>query len=91
MQVLTDEQTKRNIAANVSRLQGDLSYGELARRCSLPTDRIYPSAIQRIARGESMPGAGLLARLAEALGVSVDDLISTPKRGSGKKYEKISA
>lgn len=88
--MLTDEQAKRNIAANVTRLQGDLSYGELARRCSLKNDRIYPSAIQRIARGENMPGAGLLARLAEALGASVDELLDfPPKNRPEKKLEKI--
>jgi hypothetical protein len=87
MQVLSDQQALANIAANVTALIGDRSYSEVARECSTPTERAYPATIERICKGKHMPGAGLLARLAESLGVSVDDLLwaQAPK----KKFQKI--
>lgn len=88
MPVLSDQQALANIAANVTKYIGDRSYAEIARECTTPMERAYPATIERIAKGKHMPGAGLLARLAEALGVTVDDLLSSPPR---KKIEKISA
>ena len=92
MQVLTDKQALANIAANVTRLIGDRSYSELARACSTPTDRVYPATIERIAKGKHMPGVGTLARLADCLGVALDELlVQEPRPERKKKLEKISA
>lgn len=69
--MLTDEQAMANIAANVRRLRGDRSRAWLARETET-----YPINITRIESAENLPGSGLLARLAEALGTSADALLS---------------
>jgi len=38
----------------------------------------YPASIERIENEKHMPGVGLLSRIAEALGVGVDDLLKAP-------------
>lgn len=70
MQVITDEQAKANIAANVRRLRGDMSLNALARAVGT-----YPIHITRIERGQHMPTGGLIARLAEALQTTADELL----------------
>jgi hypothetical protein len=72
-EVLTDEQAQKNIAANVKRLRGSRSLGWLARAVES-----YPINISRIEDATSMPGGGMLSRLAEALEVTVDDLLAAP-------------
>lgn len=69
--MLTDEQAMANIAANVRRLRGERSLSWLAREAGT-----YPINITRVENGENLPGAGLLARLAEALGTTTDALLS---------------
>lgn len=73
---MTDQQALRRIAANVKHLREDagLSMRELAR---LADD--VPSAVKRIEDAENMPGVGMLTRFAEALGVTVNDLLEEPK------------
>lgn len=71
--MVSDEQALKNIARNVIRLRGDRSQNWLAKECGT-----YAANIARIENEENMPGAGLLARLAEALEVSVDTLLSGP-------------
>jgi transcriptional regulator with XRE-family HTH domain len=90
-QVLTDQQALANIAANVTALIGTRSYSEVARMVSAPKATVYPATIERIAKGKHMPGAGLLARLAEHLGVTVDDLLASPAPNPARKknLEKI--
>jgi transcriptional regulator with XRE-family HTH domain len=73
MQAVSDEQALKNIAANVIRLRGDRSQYWLAKEVGT-----YPANIARIENGENMPGAGLLSRLAEALGVSIQVLLDPP-------------
>jgi transcriptional regulator with XRE-family HTH domain len=74
---MTDIQALRRIAANVKRLREEsgLSMRELAR---LAHD--VPSAVKRIEDAENMPGVGMLTRFAEALGVTVNDLLAEPKK-----------
>lgn len=74
---MTDKQAMRRIAVNVKRLrtQKGLSMGQLAR---LIDD--YPPAIKRIEDEQNMPGVGLLTRIAEALGVTVNDLLEAPEQ-----------
>jgi transcriptional regulator with XRE-family HTH domain len=77
--VLSDDQAKANIAANVSRLlrEKGITQRSLASKTDEPE-----MTISRIVRGTNMPGSGLLARIAEALSASVDELLATPKRNS---------
>jgi transcriptional regulator with XRE-family HTH domain len=81
--VLTDEQAQKNIAANVKRLRGNRSLGWLARLVDS-----YPINISRIEDASSMPGGGMLSRLAEVLGVTVDDLLSTPPAPQKKPHSR---
>jgi transcriptional regulator with XRE-family HTH domain len=82
--VISDADAKKNIAANVHRLRGERSFGQLAKACSTPKWKAYPATIQQIENGDHMPGAGLLARLAEALGVTPNDLLSEPPKKNGR-------
>lgn len=70
---MTDQQTLKIVAANLRhfRTNRGLSLAELARL----TDT-YPSNMKRIEDRESMPGAGLLTRIADALGVTANDLLT---------------
>jgi transcriptional regulator with XRE-family HTH domain len=76
MQVITDEQAKANIAANLRRLRGTTSLNSLAK--SVGTCAIH---ISRMEKGEHLPTGGLIARLAEALNTTADELLGpVPKR-----------
>lgn len=79
MQSVSDDEALRNIARNVVRLRGQRSQYWLAKAVGT-----YPANIARIELGENMPGAGLLSRLAEALEVSIDDLIRPLQKTSKK-------
>lgn len=74
---MTDDQAKQAIAANLKKLRNGLSYSELGRRCGTNA-----SAISKIEKGEHMPGAGLLTRIAEALDVQVGDLLKSRRKFS---------
>lgn len=77
---MTDIQTLNVLGGNIRRLrhaQG-WSMAELARRID-----DYPTAVKRIEDGESMPGLGLTTRIAEALDVTIDELLAP--QPSGKK------
>jgi transcriptional regulator with XRE-family HTH domain len=74
MQDMSDDEAREVIAANVSRLRGDRSLSDIARACDTSA-----GAIQQIERGDRMPGAGLMTRLAAAFGVSLDDLVKRHK------------
>ncbi len=88
-QVVSDKTTLENIAANVARLRNGKSYSQLARDVSIDDDRAYPATIERIEKGVNMPGAGLLKRLAEALGTTTDALMSDPPT-TGKRLSRAS-
>lgn len=77
--MINDDQAREYVAANVARLRGDRSRYWLAKAVGTGT-----ISISRIERGEHLPGAGLLSRLAEALGVSIDTLLENPNRKSKK-------
>lgn len=76
---MSDNEAKKRIATNLRRLRGELSYSEIARRAGT-----YPMAIQRIEKGDSMPGVGLLSRIAEALNCSIEEFLKLP---SGKSKQ----
>lgn len=77
MTVITSEELKSHVSANVSRLLAErgMSVYRLAKLTGEPQNTVY-----RIVRGENEPGSVLLARIAEALGVAVDVLLATPKK-----------
>jgi len=75
MITLSDQEAKKIIAVNLKRLRGELSYSEIARRAGT-----YPMAIQRIEKGDSMPGVGLLTRIADALNCKVDDFLKPTEK-----------
>lgn len=71
--MLTDNEVRDNIAANVRRILHDRgwSQSELARRAGE-----NPMIISRICRGNHVPHAGIVCRVAEALDVTVDRLVN---------------
>lgn len=73
--MISDDEAKANIAANVRRLRGTRSYGQIAKACSTKDWHAYPATIQQIESARHLPSAGLLARVAEALGVTPNDLL----------------
>lgn len=83
--VISDEEAKANIAANCKRLRGDRSYSELARACTTQEWTCYAATIQQIESGRHLPGSGLLARLAEALGTTTDILLSPPPKKKSRQ------
>lgn len=75
MPEVKDDETLDVISQNLRRLRGDLSYSEIGRRAETNA-----SAISKIEKGEHMPGVGLLTRIADALGCTVNDLLKNPKK-----------
>lgn len=77
--MITDEQAKKHISANLSRLLADkgISQTELARQ----TDESRMT-IWRLCSGMHVPSAALLARIAEALETTLDALVQAPKKNS---------
>lgn len=78
-----DKKLLEYISANLTRLKDErgLSYKAIADMTGDPVMTIHNAII-----GKNMPGTGVLARLAEAFGVSVDELIQKPTRQ--RKVEK---
>ena len=74
---MTDQQALKVVAANLRRFRLDrgLSLAELARLADT-----YPSNIKRIEDRDSMPGIGMLTRIADALGVTVNDLLASSEK-----------
>lgn len=78
--VMTEEEVRSNIAANVARLRLalKLSKYELGKAVGISTIQVT-----RIERGDHVPGPAILARLAEILRTTVDGLIgftTSPKK-----------
>jgi transcriptional regulator with XRE-family HTH domain len=80
--MLTTKEAKANISANIRRIitARGMSVLDLAKLTEEPQNSVY-----RVVRGENEPGAVLLSRIAEALDVSVDRLLSFPEKS--KKAE----
>ena len=76
--MISNDDAKRFIAANVKRAlaerKPDWSQSDLARATG---DNVM--TVSHLIRGARLPSAALLRRVAEALGVSSDDLISPPR------------
>jgi len=69
--MIQDEDVLRNISENVRLLLGDRGWSqtELAKRTGDPL-----MTISSVVRGKHMPGAGILARIAEAFHASMERL-----------------
>lgn len=70
----------RNIGENVRRLRGELSYSELARRCSTKDWTCYPAHVEKLEKGQHQPGVLLLLRVATVLGTDLNQIVATPRR-----------
>ena len=76
--VITDTEAKQRIATNIRSYleQSGWSQADLARAANTTE-----MAISYAVRGKTAPGAALLARIAEALSVTMDDLLAeSPKK-----------
>lgn len=73
--MLTDDDVKRNVAANLQRLLADRGLTRTA-LASKTGDALM--TISSACAGKYVPGAGLLARIAEVLDVSVDRIVAAP-------------
>ena len=80
--MLTDKQALKNLASNLGRLLGDHGWkqADLARATSESEMQI-----SRYVRGVQMPGAAVLARMAEALDASTDNLLAFPVLAGRRK------
>lgn len=69
---MTDQTARRLLANNLRRLReaAGLSYGDLARKIG-----DHAITVSRIERGARMPSLLLARNIADALGVTVDELI----------------
>lgn len=77
--MLSDDQIKQYVSANVREILAENSWrqSDLARATGENEVRISD-----VCRGISVPGAGFLSRLAEALGTTADELMSDPRKKS---------
>ena len=85
--VVTDSQVREALKSNVNRIlrQRGMSRYRLA--------KITGESEQNIANlcnGRSIPGTAIIARIAEALAVAVDDLLPQ-KKAPKKTFEKVEA
>jgi transcriptional regulator with XRE-family HTH domain len=82
MSTVSDDETKKNIAVNLRRLLGSrkISQNGLANLIEES-----PTRINQYAQGKKMPGAGVLTRIAEKLGVTIDDIVSPPSSRHRRK------
>jgi len=79
--VITDDQARKNVAANVKRLLDEkgMSQSDLARA----TGETFMT-ISRVVRAQNVASYAVVCRIAEALGVKSDDLHQTPQKPSRK-------
>lgn len=75
--MITDDDTKAYVAANVSAELARLGWSQVKLATATGENAM---TISNVIRGVHVPGAGLLCRIAEALNVSVDTLLSPPNK-----------
>jgi len=89
MSTVTDNETKRNIGANMLRFMAELGLSQNALAHEIGES---PTRINQYAQAKKMPGAGVLHRICERLGRSLDEITSPPPRnGRGESGRKKSA
>ncbi len=83
--MITEAVAKANISRNLKKILGErvMTPYALAKATGEPQNTVY-----RIVRGENEPGTVLLARMAEVLECTVDDLLSDPPEENRKKRKK---
>ena len=79
--MITNDEAKRNLAANLKRLMGYRGWtqSELAREIGATR-----SSICSIVNGQQIPSVARVARLAEVLDTSIDLLLSPPPERKSK-------
>jgi len=77
----TNTDVRKTIGRNITQLLADRQWSQhrLAQETGDPE-----MTISRVARGINVPGAGLLLRIADCLGVTTDDLLRRPQKNSRK-------
>ena len=75
--MMSNEEAAKNIAANVEKLLGSLGWS--VRKLSRMTGDPHMSVVNALS-GAHVPNAGILARIAEALNVSTDELVRGRKK-----------
>lgn len=89
MSIVDDKTTKNNIAENIKRLLALRNPPENQQKWLADKTGESEMRISLYARGEKMAGAGVLTRIAAALGVTVDELLrSPPSNGRPKRRKK---
>ena len=87
MSTVTDFEACEHVSSNVLRLldeQGHSVYW-LMKELGMSPGALYP-----IVRGENVPTLGTTSRIADALGVTVDDLLELPRKREEKRSLKKS-
>lgn len=82
---MTDEETLRNIGANLRRFMAEIGLSQNALAHEIGES---PTRINQYCLARKMPGAGVLQRICERLGKSLDEIIAPPPkngRGGGRK------
>lgn len=82
MSTVTDQAAKSRVAENVARLLVERGMSQQGLANATGENKMM---ISRVVRGEHVPGIGLISRIAEAFGVSVDALLSDHVLRSQKK------
>lgn len=84
--MISDEQAKKNLAANIRRLRGDFTLQEVADHCTTPDWNCYPATIEHVEKGRHLISAALLARIAYGLSlmhnrhILMDELLMEPPK-----------
>lgn len=77
MSTVTDDEAKTTLSANVVRLMGERGWRQIDLANATGENEM---TISNVCRGKHAPRAGLLQRIAEALGVSIDALLEPQKK-----------
>ena len=83
--VITNDEAKRRIGANVTRIMGErsVSQADLSR-----ITEENEMTISRVVRGKHVPNSALLHRLSEALQVTTDELLAPIQSATPKKTRR---
>lgn len=73
--VTTNDQARQNLATNLQRILAERGWSQ--RHLAAVTGEPFMT-INQIVRGKNLPKVGSVARIAEALAVSIDRLVGPP-------------
>lgn len=80
--VLKDKQAIARVATNIDRM---LRERGMSQRALAHATGETEMSISRLRRGKNEPGVGILSRVAEALGTSIDSLLSPPPKKNSSR------